>query len=143
MESGATPKKMSNKLDSILSGGESDENASDSTELQIDLDHAHQGEEAIALVEKAYKENSPYSIVFMDVRMPPGIDGIETIKQIRDNYKDQEFVICTAFNNYEWDELYELFGRNDRILYMSKPFDDTSLKQTANYILAKYEKENM
>lgn len=141
MEKETSPSKVSNKLDSILAGNGDQDQQANGSELEISLDHAHQGEQALELIKQSYVEDNPYSLVFMDVRMPPGIDGIETIKRARENYKDLEFVICTAFNNYEWDQLYNLFGRNDKILYISKPFCDTSLKQMTNYVLSKVENQ--
>ncbi len=134
------PMKVENQLDEILAGNVDCETESKVIEKELIIEHAFQGEEALEKIEKAYNDNSPYSLVFMDVRMPPGIDGIETIKRAREKYKDQEFIICTAFNNYDWNELFKTFGRNDKVLYITKPFCDTSLKQMTNYILAKVER---
>jgi CheY-like chemotaxis protein len=46
------------------------------------LDFASQGDEALSKVKKSLEENDPYALVFMDVRMPPGPDGIETTNKI-------------------------------------------------------------
>lgn len=138
MEKQVSPNKLESKIDDILAGTETSEQACEG--LKFKIDHAFQGEQALNMIDKAHQSNEPYSLIYMDVRMPPGIDGIETIKRAREKYPEQEFVICTAFNNYEWEELFKLFGHNDKILYMSKPFCDTSLKQMTNYILTKVQK---
>jgi len=141
MEEQCSSDKVSSKLDKILSGEDDDQSDESTNDLKLEIDHAYQGEDALNMIEKSFEDNNPYSLVYMDVRMPPGIDGIETIKRAREKYKQLEFIICTAFNNYDWEELYNLFGRNDQLLYLSKPFCDTSLKQMTNYVLSKVEKK--
>ena len=67
-----------------------------------DISDAYQGEEAVSMVEKACREGQPYALIFMDVRMPPGIDGIETVQKILEKHRDNEVVICTAYSDYSW-----------------------------------------
>lgn len=67
-----------------------------------EVDTALQGEEAFCKVIKAQEEGRPYALVFMDVRMPPGWDGIETIGHIWEKYPEVEMVICTAYSDYSW-----------------------------------------
>lgn len=74
---------------------------------QFELPHfvintASQGEEGIACVEKSMQENYRYALAFVDIRMPPGLDGIETIKRIWAIDPDIQIVICTAFSDYSW-----------------------------------------
>jgi len=112
------------------------------------IDDAYQGDEAYAKVAKAEDEQLPYSLVFMDVRMPPGMDGIETIHKIWDKYPNIEMVICTAYSDYSWDEIMQKFGFTDQLLFIKKPFDAVSLKQityslTAKWEIAKKNKEYM
>jgi two-component system sensor histidine kinase/response regulator len=103
------------------------------------IDDAYQGEEAIEKIDAAAKEEFPYSLVFMDVRMPPGIDGIETIHRIWSRYPNIEMVICTAYSDYSWDEIMEKFGFTDQLLFIKKPFDAISLKQITYSLTAKWE----
>lgn len=103
------------------------------------IDDAYQGEEAISLVKGAENEQFPYSLIFMDVRMPPGIDGIETIHQIWASYPNIEMVICTAYSDYSWDEIMEKFGFTDQLLFLKKPFDAVSLKQITYSLTTKWE----
>lgn len=108
------------------------------------LNSAFQGEEAIEMVEKAQQENFPYSLIFMDVRMPPGIDGVETIDQIWKNYPNIEMVICSAYSDYSWDEILERFGSSDKLLFVKKPFNVIVIKQLALSLITKWDiaKEN-
>lgn len=110
---------------------EETESTDKSVSVEYQIDHAYRGEEAIQMVEKADREGYPYSLVFMDVRMPPGMNGIEAIKKIWDNYPYIEVVICTAYSDYTWEEIIKNLGTSDRLLFMKKPFDATALKQTA------------
>ena len=51
----------------------------------FDLLHASNGEDGISVIEEACAKSKPVAVAFIDVRMPPGIDGIETVRRIRDN----------------------------------------------------------
>lgn len=108
------------------------------TETLYDIDHAYQGKEAIEMVNKAHAEGDPYSLIFMDVRMPPGMDGIETIQKIWADHPYTEVVICTAYSDYTWDQIVKNLGNTDRLLFMKKPFDVTALKQTALTLTTKW-----
>ncbi|OGR13414.1 MAG: hypothetical protein A2097_14580 [Desulfobacula sp. GWF2_41_7] len=103
------------------------------------LDDAYQGEEAITMVKLAEQADFPYALIFMDVRMPPGIDGIQTIKQIWDKYPYIEIVICTAFSDYSWDRILQKLGKTDRLLFMKKPFDSVAVKQVALSLTKKWD----
>jgi diguanylate cyclase (GGDEF)-like protein len=74
----------------------------------------------------------------MDVRMPPGIDGIETIESIWEIDPDVGVVICTAYSDYTWDQIVTKLGQNDNLLFMRKPFDSVSLKQIALAMTTKW-----
>ena len=116
-----------------------DEKKKTSKSHDFDIDDAYQGEEAIEKVEASYNEGNPYSMAFMDVRMPPGIDGIETIQRIWEKYPNLEIVICTAYSDYSWDEIMTRFGFTDQLLFMKKPFDAISLKQITYSVTTKWE----
>ena len=108
------------------------------TRTDYDIDHAYQGKEAVQMVEEAQKDGDPYSLVFMDIRMPPGIDGIQAIKKIWDKYPYTEIVICTAYSDYSLDEIIQNVGTTDKLLFIKKPFDATALKQTALTLTTKW-----
>ncbi|MGE5670834.1 MAG: response regulator, partial [Fibrobacterota bacterium] len=103
------------------------------------IDDAYQGEEALVMVDRAQDEGKPYSLAFMDVRMPPGIDGIETTYRLWQKHPYLEIVICTAYSDYSWEQMLEKLGRNDHMLFIKKPFDGVSVKQIALALTTKWE----
>lgn len=107
---------------------------------EFEINDAFQGEEALAMVESSVPEGRPYALVFMDVRMPPGMDGIQTIEQIWHNHPDIEMVICTAHSDYTWDEIMERFGNVDNLLFVKKPFDAVAIRQMAVSLIRKWER---
>jgi len=74
----------------------------------------------------------------MDVRMPPGWDGIETIKKIWEFDSEILVVICTAYSDYSWEELYRIFGRTDKLALLRKPFDEAEVRQLALLLTEKW-----
>jgi two-component system, sensor histidine kinase and response regulator len=103
------------------------------------IDSAYQGEEAIEMVDLAEKQGHPYALIFMDVRMPPGINGIETIARIWETHPNIEMVICTAYSDYSWDDILNKFGETDKLLFTKKPFNVVSIKQLAHALTTKWE----
>lgn len=99
--------------------------------IVYELDHAYQGQQALEMVEKAEGEDCPYGVIFMDVRMPPGWDGIETIKRIWSRFPNVEMVVCTAYSDYSWEEILKQLGSTDQLMFLRKPFDVISVKQMA------------
>ena len=103
-----------------------------------ELTHAYQGQEAFELVRQAEEENRPFALIFMDVRMPPGWDGIETIKRIWEKWPHLEMVICTAYSDYSWEKILQKVGTTDQLMFLRKPFDVISVKQMALALAKKW-----
>jgi two-component system, sensor histidine kinase and response regulator len=114
------------------------ESASESKEYCFTLDSACQGEEGLALVRKAMADGKPYALAFIDVRMPPGWDGIETTSRIWREYPQLQVVICTAYSDCSWDDMLKSLGYSDRFLILKKPFDNIEVKQLANALTEKW-----
>lgn len=93
------------------------------------VDHAFSGEEALEKVELSFGEDYPYAVIFVDVRMPAGMDGIQTISQIWKSYPDIEMVICTAYSDYTLNEMVMKLGKTDKLMFIRKPFDKVSVTQ--------------
>lgn len=102
------------------------------------IDSAFQGQEALTKVQLAHDDGSPYALVFMDVRMPPGWDGIETIARIWEKHPATEMVICTAYSDYAWEDIIAKLGSTDRLLFVAKPFDAIVVKQMAHSLIKKW-----
>jgi len=128
-----------------LFGDESQLDESQNSPVQIiyHIDDAFQGEEAIKMVEQAINEGYPYSLIFMDVRMPPGIDGIQAITEIWKIDPYVEIVICTAYSDYTWDQILIKLGHNDRLLFIRKPFDNISIKQITLSLTTKWNSQKL
>src|SRR5262249_29275365 len=74
-------------------------------QASFELDSAFQGTEGLEKVEKAIQAGRPYAMAFVDVRMPPGWDGVETIQHIWEVHPELQIVMCTAYADYSWDEI--------------------------------------
>jgi CheY-like chemotaxis protein len=97
----------------------------------FEIDSAYQGQDAIDLVDKSLWEDRPYAMAFIDVRMPPGWDGIETISRIWERYPDLQVVVCTAYADYSWEEMLRILGFSDRLIILKKPFENVEVLQLA------------
>jgi PAS domain S-box-containing protein len=106
------------------------------TDFQVD--GALQGEEGLRMVEAAAKAGKPYALAFVDVRMPPGWDGVETIAHIWEKFPDLQVVVCTAYSDYAWEEIVGKIGRSDSLLILKKPFDNIEVLQLANALTQKW-----
>ncbi|MBN2444268.1 MAG: HD domain-containing protein [Spirochaetales bacterium] len=90
------------------------------------------------MVKKAKAENFPYALAFIDVRMPPGWDGIETITRIWEIDPFIEVAICTAYADYSWDQIVSKLGYTDHIIIIKKPFEKIEIKQMATALIQKW-----
>ena len=101
------------------------------------LDSAFQGQEALEMVKQAKEEGDPYLMAFVDVRMPPGWDGVQTIVEMWKVAPELECVICTAFADYTWSEMAAALGQSDKLLILKKPFDPVEARQFASTLTTK------
>lgn len=104
----------------------------------FEIDSAYQGEEGIKLVQQSLIDKKPYALAFVDVQMPPGMDGIETIMKIWELDNDIQIVICTAYAKYTWEDILERFGDTDRLFILKKPFDNIEIMQLACSLTKKW-----
>lgn len=95
----------------------------------FEIDSAHQGEEGLAKVQQSLRDNRPYPLAFVDVRMPPGWDGVETIQRIWQEDPEILVVLCTAYSDHTWEEIVARLGRTDHLLILKKPFDNIEVRQ--------------
>lgn len=102
------------------------------------INDAWQGTEAVEMVREAVAAGDPYSIVFLDVHMPPGLDGITVAGLLWEADPHVEVVICTAYSDYAWEQVASLYGHSDHLLFVRKPFDSVSLKQIALSLSTKW-----
>ena len=113
--------------------------AQPSKELKIfEVDSAFQGEEGLEKIRTALREDRPYAMAFVDIRMPPGWDGLETIQRIWKEYSDLQVVICTAYSDYSWRQIVKELGETEKLLILKKPFDNIEVYQLASALTEKW-----
>jgi diguanylate cyclase (GGDEF)-like protein/PAS domain S-box-containing protein len=104
----------------------------------FDLDSAYQGQEGWEMVKAGVGKGTHYAMAFVDMRMPPGWDGVETISKMWEVDPDIQVVICTAYSDYPWEEIIRKLGNVDRLLILKKPFDTIEVCQLAYALTQKW-----
>lgn len=117
------------------------ENAPSAGNEYYELTTALQGEEGYLKVKRAKESGKPFALAFIDIRMPPGWDGVETAGKIRQIDPDIEIVIVTAYSDKNRGEIVNQVGVPERLLYLKKPFDPDEIKQFALSLTRKWELE--
>lgn len=110
-------------------------------QFQFEIAHAYQGAEGLEMIQKGLYANNPYAVAFVDMRMPPGWDGLRTIKEITKADPQIQLVICSAYSDYSWREIIEQVGQTDRLLILKKPFDQAEVYQLAVALSEKWRSE--
>lgn len=105
---------------------------------RFELDSVDQGQRALTMVRSALKEGRPYSVGFIDMRMPTGWDGLETIERLWKEDPGLQVVICTAYSDQPWDEIRRRIGQNDKLLILQKPFNSIEVLQLASALCRKW-----
>jgi putative two-component system response regulator len=104
-----------------------------------EVDTACQGEQGLAMVEQSVQTGRPYALAFVDVRMPPGWDGVETVRRLWQADPALLAVICTAYSDYSWQDMVRELGETDQWLILKKPFDNVVIRQLASSLRRKWE----
>jgi diguanylate cyclase (GGDEF)-like protein len=105
---------------------------------RFSLDSALQGQQGVELARAARARREPYQVAFVDMRMPPGWDGIQTIEQLWRVDHEIQVVICTAYSDHSLEALTERFGRSDKLLVLKKPFEAVEIVQLATALSEKW-----
>jgi CheY-like chemotaxis protein len=105
---------------------------------RFDVESRNQGEAAVEAVKAAIGRGEPFSIVFLDIRMPPGMDGIETARQIRELDSNVNIVIVTGSVGPEPDNLGTEIPPADKIFFFKKPFHALECRQLAAALCGKW-----
>jgi len=102
------------------------------------LDFASQGKQGHEKIKQALSENHPYELAFVDMCMPPGWDGLETIEHIWKTDPNIQIVICTAFSDHSWEDITRRLGKSQNLLILKKPFDSIEVAQLATALTEKW-----
>jgi len=105
---------------------------------EFEVHSAFQGKEGVEKVSQALREDRPFAVAFVDMRMPPGLDGLETIRQLWKADPDIQIVICTAFSDYSWQDIFHEFGYTHQLLILKKPYDNVEVLQLATALTSKW-----
>jgi len=104
----------------------------------FDMECAVQGQDGWELVKTAVQEGRPFAVAFVDMRMPPGWDGVETIEHIWQTDPDMQIVICTAYSDHVWEDVIRRLGNTEKLLILRKPFDNIEVQQLATALSQKW-----
>ncbi|MCO4783026.1 MAG: response regulator [Candidatus Cloacimonetes bacterium] len=128
-------KNAFNDLDSFIFGESEKQN---DLNMKFELESAYQGQDANRMVIQSITDNSPFAMAFVDMRMPPGWGGIETVKHLWQSDPNLEIVICSAYSDYSWKDIISQLGGTDKLLFLKKPFDNIEIRQLAFSLTEKW-----
>lgn len=109
--------------------------------VEFELQHAMRGEDAVEAVSAACAAGEPFAAAFVDIRMPPGIDGVETVRRIRRIDRDVEIVIMTAYTDKRLSDIVRDMELLHKLLYIRKPFAREEIQQITLSLIAKWNVE--
>ena len=112
-----------------------------STRQCFQVDTALQGQQGVELVRNALGAGHPYALAFVDMRMPPGWDGLETIQRLWAVDPNVQVVICSAHSDYDWTEVVARLDHSDKLLVVKKPFEPIEVLQCASALTRKWQNE--
>jgi diguanylate cyclase len=107
----------------------------------FELQFASQGQQGVKSVEEARAAGQPFALAFIDMRMPPGWDGLETIEYLWAADPDVQVVVCSAHSDYDWADFIERLGHSDKLLVLKKPFEPIEVLQCASALTRKWHDE--
>jgi two-component system, NtrC family, sensor kinase len=107
--------------------------------VRFEMDSAFQGAEALEKVRASLLADNPYAMAFLDMRMPPGWDGVETAERLWQADPRLQIAFCTAFSDYSWSDVVTRLDGRDRLLILKKPFDSIEVYQLANALTTKWQ----
>ncbi len=110
---------------------------------QFELDSAYQGRDGVDKVTEALKAGRPYAMAIVDMRMPPGWDGLETIERMWAVDPHIQVVICSAHADYDWMEVVQRLGHSDRLLILRKPSEPIEVLQCATALCHKWHHDQL
>lgn len=128
------PEDLARLEDALFGSVTADLPAGDAFELGTALD----GRAGVELARKALEMGAPFTVAFVDQRMPAGWDGLETIERLWKVDPRIQIVICTAYSDHSWSEISRKLGPSDGWLVLKKPFETIEVLQTAHALGKKW-----
>lgn len=132
------PENVANDLSDLeaeLFGSEPD-TAPAPREAEFDIKTVRQGEQAVEAVQTAMDNGTPFSVAFLDVRMPPGITGVEAARQIRAIDPKISIVFVTGYSDIPLPEIKRIVPPPERLFYLQKPIQPPDIQKMAASLCA-------
>lgn len=104
----------------------------------FELRSALQGQEGLETLQQARSESRPFALAFVDMRMPPGWDGLRTVQELWKVDPELQIVICTAYSDFSWRDIMKAVGVSDNLLILKKPFDSVEVLQLVHALTNKW-----
>jgi diguanylate cyclase (GGDEF)-like protein len=98
-------------------------------------------EAAVAAVKDALEQEQPFAVVFLDMRMPPGPDGVWAAARIRELDPAVEIVVCTAYSDVDPCEIGGIVPPEEKLSYLQKPFHPHEIRQMTIALASKWRAE--
>jgi diguanylate cyclase (GGDEF)-like protein len=109
--------------------------------LSFEPEFCDSAEAAVAAVRASLKDKRPYAVVFMDMRMPPGPDGVWAAAQIRELDPAIEIAVCTAYSDVDPGDIGGRVPPEDKLSYLQKPFHPHEVRQMSIALASKWRAE--
>ena len=110
---------------------------------RFEIDSAYQGQEGVEMARAALARGLPYAMTFVDMRMPPGWDGLRTIEELWSVDPAIQVVICSAHSDYDWSEVVQRLNFSDKLLVLRKPAEPIEILQSATALSRKWNNERL
>jgi CheY-like chemotaxis protein len=104
----------------------------------FEVDSASQGKEGVELVARGLGDGRPYALAFVDLRMPPGYTGVETISRMWELDPRLQIVMCTAYADQSWQQVVSTMGGMDRLVLLEKPFASLKIRNLVRELTTKW-----
>jgi CheY-like chemotaxis protein len=106
--------------------------------VDFQIECAPQGDEGLRIACEARQKGEPFAMAFVDLNMPPGWNGVETISRIWQEDPALQIVVCSGSRQGSWASVLERLGQPDQVLVLKKPFDPAEARQMALLLTHKW-----
>lgn len=125
-----TPRRAANDLaalEALLFNGDEATPGPDEELPECEILSEFQGQDAVDRVEEELDLGRRFDLAIVDMRMPPGWDGLRTVEELWKLDESLPIAFCTAYSDHTVEQVSERLGR-DEIPWLSKPFRSEQLK---------------
>jgi len=102
----------------------------------ISVTVCHQGNEAVDLANQASQSGTPFDVIILDVRMPPGIDGVKAAERIREFDSAAPIIFVSGYSSMSIQDVYERVPPPELVWFLDKPVQLTQLAEMIRKVAA-------